>query len=464
MMQSSRKHIRSKPFTKMVTIKASYTVLPNEPTPEGLLWLSDIDQVARLRHTPTIYIFHAKHNHDTLIERMRNSLSKILVHYYPIAGRLRRIEGSGRLELDCNAKGVVLLEAESTKTLDDYGDFLRESIKDLVPTVDYTSPIEELPSLLVQVTTFHGGKSFAIGVALCHILCDGVGAIQFINSWAKLARGDTLEPHEMPFLDRTVLKFPHPLSPPRFDHLEFKPLPLILGRSDNTVEKNKKVDATLLKLTPEQVGKLKKKANDDSTKEGSRPYSRFEAIAAHIWRCASKARKLDKNQPTLVRFNADIRNRLIPPLPKNYFGNALSLTTASCHVGDVISNSLSYAAQKIREAIEVVTYEYIWSQIDVIRGQEQLDNARALFFGQNEGKDALFYGNPNLLITSWMSMPMHEADFGWGKPVYLGLGSVSTQDRALIIQSPDGDGSIILSIHFQMEHMQLFKKYFYEDM
>ncbi|CAJ1964340.1 unnamed protein product [Sphenostylis stenocarpa] len=449
----------------MVTIKASYTILPKKPTPGGFLWLSDIDQVARLYHPRTIYVFDAKHNHDTLIKQMRNSLSKILCHYYPLAGRLRRIEEGGRLELNCNAKGVLLIEAESTKSLHDYGDFLGESIMDLVPIADYTNtPLEELPLLLVQVTSFLGDEAFSVGVAISHTLYDGLAAIQFINSWAKLARGDTLEPHEMPFLDRTVLKVTSPPSPPRFDHLEYKPLPLILGRCDNTVEKNKKVIATMLKLTAEQVERLKNKANDDeSRKQGSRPFSRFEAIAAHVWRCACKARGLEENQPTVVRFNVDIRNRITPPLPRNYFGNALSLTATSSHVGEILSNSLSHVAQKIRKAIEAVTQEYIGSQIDVIRGQKDVDSARALYFGSNEGKNALFYGNPNLLITSWMSMPVNEADFGWGKPVHFGVANMATQDRVILFRSLDGDGSIVLTIHFQMELMELFKKLIYEE-
>jgi len=349
----------------MVTIKASYTVVPNQPTPEGIQWLSDIDQVASLLHTPTICIFHTKHNHGTLVQHMRNSLSKILWHYYPLAGRLRRLREDGRFELDCNAKGAVLIEAETTKTLHDYGQFLGDSIKELVPTIDYTTntPLEELPLLLVQVTSFLGDEAFSIGIAMCHTLCDGAAGFQFINSWAKLARGEPLEPHEMPFLDRTVLKFTAPPSPPRFDHLELKPLPLILGRSDNTAEKNKKVKATFLKLTAEQVEKLKHKANADESTKGSRPYSRFEALAAHVWRCACRARGLDEKQPTLIRFNADFRNRVIPPLPRNYFGNALALTAAASQVGEILSNSLGHAAQKIREAVEVLTHEYISSQV-----------------------------------------------------------------------------------------------------
>lgn len=102
-------------------------------------------------------------------------------------------------------------------------------------------------------------------------------------------------------------------------------------------------------------------------------------------------------------------------------------------------------------------------QFDLIRSQDDMDKARALSFGINEGKDAVFVGNPNLRITSWLSMPMHGADFGWGKPVYFGLAGGTVQERALITHDPDGDGSVILFLHFQTDHIQLFKNYFYND-
>lgn len=116
----------------------------------------------------------------------------------------------------------------------------------------------------------------------------------------------------------------------------------------------------------------------------------------------------------------------------------------------------------MREATGLVTDEYIRSQIDVIRGfEEHLEGARALFLG--EGKNAMFCGNPNFHLTSWMSMPVYEADFGWGKPVYFGLARVSPHDRALILLSPDGDGSVLVCLHFQIQHLPLFKSFFYGD-
>lgn len=445
----------------MVTIMASHTVFPNESTPKGFLWLSELDQVVLLRHTPTIYVYKEKNNHN-VIERLKNSLSEILVHYYPLAGRLFWRE-NGRIELELNAKGAVLLEAETTKTMSDYGDFSpSDSTKELVPIIDYDQSIEEIPLLVVQITRFHKNEGFAIGVALSHPLADGAAAIRFINSWAKVARGETLEPNEIPFLDRTILKFPYPPKEPRFEHIELKPLPLILGRSDTTEEKNKKVEAILLKLSAEQVEKLKKKANESGIRKGWRPYSRFEAIGAHIWRCASKAHQLQENQPTVVRFNGDIRSRMIPPLPRNYFGNALSQTAARGYVGEITIKPLGYVAKKIREATEVINDEYIRSQIDVIRGKDHLDDARVLFLG-GEGKNIPYFGNPNFHLTSWMSMPVYEADFGWGKPFYFGLAYVAPHDRAVILLSPDEDGSVIVGLHFQVAHLDHFKKFFYGD-
>ncbi|XLS61629.1 hypothetical protein HN51_015857, partial [Arachis hypogaea] len=53
------------------------------------------------------------------------------------------------------------LEAESTKSVVELGDFSLndQSVKELIPTVDYTCLIEELPLLLAQVTKIHGEES-----------------------------------------------------------------------------------------------------------------------------------------------------------------------------------------------------------------------------------------------------------------------------------------------------------------
>ncbi|MED6153103.1 hypothetical protein PIB30_098352 [Stylosanthes scabra] len=458
----------------MVAILASYTVTPKEETPKGFLWLSDNDQLWRWSHTPLLYIYKPNHNNvdvHVLVETMRGSLGQILVHYYPLAGRLSWTKGC-RLELDCNAKGAVLLEAESTKSAVELGDFSpnNESVKELIPTVDYSRPIEELPLFVAQVTRFHGSNVIAIGILWSHPLGDGSAAIHFINSWAKLTQGRTINANELPFLDRTVLKPPSHQPSRRFDHREFKPLPLVLGKTDNIEEQKKKTTFAQLKLTPIQVQKLRKNANKNA--KSQRQYTRFEVIGAYIWRCASKARReLKENQPTAAKLNVNIRNRLNPPLPERYFGNALAPTvTPTCYVGDIISRPLSYTTQKIREAVErVSSNEYLRSQMDFIAKKERWDSIRTPYLERGEYRaDVPFFGNPNIILGSWMSMPAYEADFGWGKPLHFGPGAVCPYDRAMISLRPQEEDShgvddVVVFLHFQEAYMQDFIKFFWED-
>ncbi|MED6146969.1 hypothetical protein PIB30_039744 [Stylosanthes scabra] len=296
---------------------------------------------------------------------------------------------------------------------------------------------------------------------------DGLSAFHFINSWAKLTRGEALHPNELPFLHRTVFTASSLPSLRRFDHPEFKPPPPILGRIDNIEEQKKKTRFALLKLTAEQVQELKKNANTNYSESQQKSYSRFEAIAAHIWRCACMARELDKNQPTLVKTIVDIRNKVNPPLPKTYFGNALASTvTPTCCVGEIISEPLSYAAKRIREAVERASNEeYIRSQLESVARQEQMDMIRTQLLEKGEYRaDVSFFGNPNILLGSWLQMPMYEADFGWGKPDYFGPGGVCPFDNGMMAPSPDGDGSIVIFMNFQMAYMQNFIKLFWDNL
>ncbi|MED6133048.1 hypothetical protein PIB30_024727 [Stylosanthes scabra] len=149
----------------MVTIIESYVVTPKEETPKGDFFLSEIDQICRWSPTPSIYIYNNNSNLNVneLLQRMRDSLSEIL--------------------------GAMLIQAESTKSMDEYGDFSPndDNIKELIPNLDYSQPIEDLPLFLAQVTKFHGGgNAVAIGTAISHPFSDGLSAFHFINSWAKL--------------------------------------------------------------------------------------------------------------------------------------------------------------------------------------------------------------------------------------------------------------------------------------
>ncbi|XP_018817237.1 spermidine hydroxycinnamoyl transferase-like [Juglans regia] len=458
----------------MVYVKSTSSIIPSKPTPGGVLRLSECDQRMQWTHIPLIFIYKATGDNNektkTVVETLKDSLSRVLVPYYPLAGRLHWIHG-GRLEVHCNAKGAQLLEAYSEAKLDELGDFApMKAIEDLVPKVDYGSPIEDWPLLLVQVTRFSCG-GLCVATAMSHTMVDGWSAAKFFNAWAKLARGDELEENEMPFHDRTILRSLHePLMPPRFEHIEFTKPPLRLGHTDAKEEKKKETCVAILKVTKEQVEGLRKKANaipcQDVETVSTRPFSRYEAIASHLWRCICKARANDNSQPTRVTLVIDFRSRLKPSLPPGYFGNTvLQTVTSKCVHGDLLAKPLSYAAGKLREAIERMTDEYIRSALDFIASQKDVGALRCGLHNGAHTNPPNYLGNPNASILSWINLPFYGMDYGWGKPIYVGPALINDDDgKTYIMSSPAADGSLIIALRLQTECMNSFKEFFYEDM
>ncbi|XP_035545023.1 spermidine hydroxycinnamoyl transferase-like [Juglans regia] len=278
-------------------------------------------------------------------------------------------------------------------------------------------------------------------------MADGWSAAKFFEAWTKLARGDELEENEMPFHDRTILRSSEPLLPPRFEHIEFTKPPLLLGHTVAKEEQMKETCATILKVTKEQVEGLRKKANDI-------PHQDMEM-----------ARASDNTQPTRLSLAVDFRSRLKPSLPPGYFGNTvLPTVTSKCVHGDLLAKPLSYAAGKIREAIERITDEYIRSALDYITSQEDVSALRSNFHIRAYTKTPNFLGNPNVYIGSWINLPFYGMDYGWGKPIYVGPGLLNDDGKSFIMSSPTADGSLLIALRLQTEYMDSFKKLFYEDM
>ncbi|KAK8471076.1 hypothetical protein PHAVU_003G140550 [Phaseolus vulgaris] len=451
-----------------VTYEACYTVKPMEPTKCGRVPLSEWDQIGTITHVPTIYFYRLSQNfhlfpNNTIASNLKDSLSRVLVPFYPLAGRLRWIS-NGRLELDCNAMGVQFVEAQSSSSLEDLGDFSPSSEHHyLFPKVDYTLPIHELPLVLAQLTKFKCG-GISISMTISHAVADGPSALHFTREWARLARGETLE--KVPFLDWKVFRAGEPPSVPLTKchvHTEFNHPPLLLGQTNNSEERKKKTTVAILKLSKFQVETLRKTANESWNRpRNGRAYSRYESVTGHVWRSACKARGHKEEQPTAVGICVDSRSRMEPPLPKEYFGNATLDVIASSLAGDLMSKPLGYASSRIREAIERVNDEYVRSGVEFLKNQEDLSRFQDLYaVGSEKGP---FYGNPNLGVVSWLTLPIYGVDFGWGKEVYMGPGTHDFDGDSLLLPGPDGDdGSLLLALCLQVVHMDAFKKHFYED-
>lgn len=138
-----------------LNIKTEEPVLvpPAKETEKGPYFLSNLDQnlVVTVR---TIYSFKSDlKGNEKAAEVIKDSLSKVLVHYYPLAGRLA-ISSEGKLIIDCNGEGAVFVEAEADCEIEDIGDITTTdptNLGKLVSDVPGVSNILETPPLLVQV-------------------------------------------------------------------------------------------------------------------------------------------------------------------------------------------------------------------------------------------------------------------------------------------------------------------------
>lgn len=132
-------------------------IKPQIPTPRLALYLSNLDDQPFLRFTiKYLYLFSTSSPSTSVPtpEALRLSLSKVLVEYYPLAGRLRHSpEDEGKLEVDCNGEGAVFVEGAMEITAEDFLGVSRRpnrSWRKLLHRVDARSFLD-VPPLLVQV-------------------------------------------------------------------------------------------------------------------------------------------------------------------------------------------------------------------------------------------------------------------------------------------------------------------------
>ncbi|PON35436.1 Transferase [Parasponia andersonii] len=381
-----------------------------------------------------------------------------------VAGRLRSL-GNGRFELDCNEKGVVFVAAELNADLVDFGDDFTPTPdfdRFLFPALDDTVPLQELPLCLLQLTKFKCGN-FSLSLAMSHVVADGLATANFTMEWARLARCEPLR--TVPFLDKKAYRTGAPGAQPLFDHSnDFGCLPFLLKQPSAKELKRMKTIMISLGLGREQVEKPKKIANQDRpiNLNATRPFTRYEALTAHIWRCASKARKHQDEQPTGCLVTIDSRRHLDPPLPLGYFGNGVFDVTASSYAGELLSKPLGYGASKIRSAIEMVKNDYVLSAVDYLKCQQDLTKFQYSYKASTNG-GANYGGNPKIGVINWMNLPVNGTDFGWGKEIHSGPAYHKVDGDTWIIRSDKGDESLIIVVCLLEDHVEAFKKHFYDD-
>lgn len=254
------------------------------------------------------------------------------------------------------------------------------------------------------MTKFKCG-GFALGLCMNHCMFDGIGAMEFVNSWGQVARDLPLS--IPPVLDRSILKA---RNSPKIEHLHQEFADIEDKSNSNSLYEEEMVYRSFC-FDPEKLKELKMKAMQDGALDAC---TTFEVLSAFVWIARTKALKMSPDQQTKLLFAVDGRAKFNPPLPKGYFGNGIVITNSVCRAEELTQKPLSFAVGLIQDAIKMVTDTYMRSAID--------------YFEVTRTRPSL---TCTLLITTWSRLSFHTTDFGWGDPVL--SGPVSLPEKEVIL-------------------------------
>ncbi|KAA8533258.1 hypothetical protein F0562_033209 [Nyssa sinensis] len=354
--------------------------------------------------------------------QLKQSLSDALTRFYPLAGRTR-----ANLYIDCNDEGVPYVEAQVQCQLS-------VVVKQPEPAeLNRLLPCEldNVGDLLlaIQVNIF-GCGGIAVGLCISHKIADALSLFMFINGWAATARGDS------------------DIVSPNFGLATIFPPRKLSGFKPGTgIYKDKCVTKRFV-FNSSMIAFLKRKYTNSIYAENarSRP-SRTEALSAFIWSrfVAATQGKEEEEEPSKRLINmvcqlVNLRTRTDPPLPENYFGNIVSFPMATPSMD---SKEDCYGViNSIREAIKKVDGDYVKK----LQGGEE-------HFMEDPAKKG---GVVSFTFSSLCRFPIYEADFGWGKPVWVASASLTKKNVVLFMDTKVGNG-IEAWINMEEEDMAKFQ-------
>ncbi|XP_039855338.1 acyl transferase 15-like [Panicum virgatum] len=263
----------------VVRRSSSMVVRPSEPEPtaatssaDGTIKLSSFDMVFAMEPITGFHVF--EHPMREAAETIKGALSRALVPYYPISGRMV-VAGPGgdEFHIRCSGDGVAVVAASANRALKDAEFFARSPDTRTPPLVEELAvyyPAERCgladPLLLMQVTEFSCG-GFVVGVTWNHGVADGAGMAQFLKAVGELTRRSP-SPSFAPV--RWDDSLPSRLSPPTVQ--TYKPLGLVC------------LDITV----PSSSNDCIRSEFPEHSNGRRRTCTVFEAVAAVLWWCRTR--------------------------------------------------------------------------------------------------------------------------------------------------------------------------------
>ncbi|KAK1411859.1 hypothetical protein QVD17_32662 [Tagetes erecta] len=373
-------------------------IAPATPTPRELKLLSDIDDQEGFRNLNSIILLYPKNSKmgkTNPASVIREALAKVLVYYYPLAGRIKEFVPARKLVVDCNAKGVAFVEADANVTLEKVRMILHPPFPCLGEFVyDFDGPNVTIDSPLMyfQVTRLLC-EGFVVTFKINHVMCDGQGAAQFLMAMTEMAQG-ALAPSILPIWQRELL---YARNPPRvtYPHPEYDQLG---ATKHKNITKNEMTQKSFF-FGPVEMTALRR-----AVPGTFKSCTTFEVLTACLWRCRTIALQPNPEEVMRLMMFVNTRAKFRPRFPKGYYGNCIVIPCAISTAEDLCNKPLGYALELVKKAKDSVTEEYVRSTADLMS----------------------IKGRPHYITTSSYIVSDHtrfrfnKLNFGWGEPIYSG--------------------------------------------
>ncbi|KAG2710963.1 hypothetical protein I3760_04G054700 [Carya illinoinensis] len=411
-----------------------------------------------LRFAPVQRIFFYETSHaqtpflDTILPKLKDSLSLTLQQYLPLAGTLIWPKDSHKPIINyAEGDAISLYVAESNAN---FYDLSRDNFVEAVeyhPLVPHLATSTEACSVLALQVTAFSNCGFCIGITAHHAVLDGRSSTMFMKSWARICKlgGDALSlvPELTPCYDRMVIKDPTGLEAIYLNQWMNENGPnnkslmvWELKTPPNTVRGT-------FKLTHANLEKLRQLIMTSMLEEKNKQkqplhLSTYTLTCAYTLVCLAKAERL-RDTKYLFGFTVDARHRLEDLIPGTYFGNCVAARTASLEGNELLGQEgTAVAVKAISEAIRslgdgVLSGAEKWLEIVFT-----VKNARVIGVA----------GSPRF--------ELYNTDFGWGKPTKVDIISIDKTGAISISETRNGAGEIEVGLVLKKPEMEVFASLF----
>ena len=385
-------------------------------------------------HFPVGYVAFYRRTLDR--ERLMRSLETVAAACPLLTGRMTR-SPRGPKAIALSDEGIGFEWCESRDTLGDWRDPDRNAIGGFVRLPFPQDPRRRFqPLMTVRLTQLAGGGS-VLGVGLGHVLADGTGIAQLLRDWARVARGERIEPSLWHRREQAEAF--------RVDGFEPERVPVrertYLGLHEASIPELGRLYLHLLRRLPEWVGltipirgehieDLKAQVNGGATER----LSSNDVLSAFLWKLLDRALWPEGSRRSRFFGVTDLRRHAPGAGDRAVFGNMSGHLLLETKPGGARALDVAALATRLRAEARAIAPERFCQQ-EVWLRHRQLNGRMTRVLGAEP-----YPGD--VAVSNCRYIPFYDIDFGGGRPYFFNL-PAEKFPRIVVWPAADGDGCVL---------------------